>query len=517
MALDFGKLNFSTSFNPTSAFPLDARSYFESLEKAQAAAATAEEAGSSNTVYYYGETIAVNEDSNVTLYIIQPNKTLKEVGSVPLGDGQSIEVVDGEIKIKGFGTGYYAYSSSGYTYTPGFISGLQPQVRDAGEGQFEIAWYQPNPTTVEGLETRITAVEGEVDDLQSSLTTIQPIVNNAITNIASSDANILAIERNGANVTLNVSAIATKNDITTVFKFKGTVDSVSELPKSDQTVGDVYYVTENDTEYVWTGAEPDGTGWEEFGPAIDLSGYATSANLTTAIGNINASWTAGNGAYTIQSIVQTNGNVAVTPVAIAINSNQVTTAESETLANALTNINSAISGVSGTVEGLDSVYLGITAKACSAMSADALVNSLTISVNGTSYTFNGSAACTVSIDTTLPVATNDALGGISIGYENEDATHRAVQLEAETNRAFVEIPAAMTYSNGAGLALDDTVFSIANSGVTEAKIADGAVTTAKIAANAVTKEKIASVSTDAFVQGAEDLILNGGSAPEQGE
>lgn len=515
MALDFGKLNFSTSFNPTSAFPLDARSYFESLEAAQEAAATAEEAGSSNTVYYYGETIAVNEDSNVTLYIIQPDKTLKEVGSVPLGDGQSIEVVDGEIKIKGFGTGYYAYSSSGYTYTTGFIAGLQPQVRDAGEGQFEIAWYQPNPTTVEGLETRITSVEGEVDTLQSSLTTIQPIVNNAITNIASSDANILAIERNGANVTLNVSAIATKSDITTVFKFKGTVDSVSELPQSAQTVGDVYYVTENDTEYVWTGAEPDGTGWEEFGPAIDLSGYATTGYVTNAIGNITASWTAGNGAYTIQSIVQTNGNVAVTPVAIAINSNQVTTAESETLANALTNINSAISGVSGTVEGLDSVYLGITAKACSAMSADALVNSLTISVNGTSYTFNGSAACTVSIDTTLPVATNDALGGISIGYENEDATHRAVQLEAETNRAFVEIPAAMTYSNGAGLALDDTVFSIANSGVTEAKIADGAVTTAKIAANAVTKEKIASVSTDAFVQGADDLILNGGSAPEQ--
>jgi hypothetical protein len=34
MALDFGKLEFSVSFNPTSAFPLDARSYFESLESA---------------------------------------------------------------------------------------------------------------------------------------------------------------------------------------------------------------------------------------------------------------------------------------------------------------------------------------------------------------------------------------------------------------------------------------------------------------------------------------------------
>ena len=45
---NFGQLNFAVSFNPTTAFPLDARSYFDSLSEAQAAAATAEEVGSSN-------------------------------------------------------------------------------------------------------------------------------------------------------------------------------------------------------------------------------------------------------------------------------------------------------------------------------------------------------------------------------------------------------------------------------------------------------------------------------------
>jgi hypothetical protein len=54
MAMNFAKNNRSVAFNPTSAFPLDARSYFESLESAQAAAAKAEEVGSTNTVYYYG-------------------------------------------------------------------------------------------------------------------------------------------------------------------------------------------------------------------------------------------------------------------------------------------------------------------------------------------------------------------------------------------------------------------------------------------------------------------------------
>jgi hypothetical protein len=54
VALDFGKLNFSASFNPTSAFPIDARSYFESYAKAELAAASAMPAGSSDSVYYYG-------------------------------------------------------------------------------------------------------------------------------------------------------------------------------------------------------------------------------------------------------------------------------------------------------------------------------------------------------------------------------------------------------------------------------------------------------------------------------
>lgn len=51
---DFGKLNFAVAFVPQTAFPLDGRTYFESLEAAQAAAATAVPVGSSDGVYHYG-------------------------------------------------------------------------------------------------------------------------------------------------------------------------------------------------------------------------------------------------------------------------------------------------------------------------------------------------------------------------------------------------------------------------------------------------------------------------------
>ena len=78
---EFGKLNFATSFNPTSAFPLDARSYFESYDEAVAAASTAVEVGSADSVYYIGQTLTVVENGTSKNYVIQPDKTLKEQGS----------------------------------------------------------------------------------------------------------------------------------------------------------------------------------------------------------------------------------------------------------------------------------------------------------------------------------------------------------------------------------------------------------------------------------------------------
>lgn len=184
MALDFGKLNFSTSFNPTAAFPLDARCYFESLTAAEEAAASAMPAGDSTTVYHYGMTVCVVEDNAATLYIIQPNKTLAEVGSVPVGDGLSIEVVDDEVKLVGFGDEYYKYipavkdetgeitTPSSYEKTTGFIAGLEPRVILNTEGKYEIAWYEPSTETIEGVNSKVDSVVGTID-------TIEDILNGA--------------------------------------------------------------------------------------------------------------------------------------------------------------------------------------------------------------------------------------------------------------------------------------------------------------------------------------------------
>ena len=91
---DFGKLNFSTALNPTSAFPLDARCYFTSFEEAQAAAATAEPVGSTNTVYYYGQKLLVYENDSVAWYTIQTDGTLIAEGTGAVEETVSL-LIDG--------------------------------------------------------------------------------------------------------------------------------------------------------------------------------------------------------------------------------------------------------------------------------------------------------------------------------------------------------------------------------------------------------------------------------------
>ena len=69
------------------------------------------------------------------------------------------------------------------------------------------------------------------------------------------------------------------SQLSSVMTYKGTVASESALPKSDQTIGDVYNVTDTNMNYAW-----DGSKWDQLGSSVDLSGYLTSetANSTFA-------------------------------------------------------------------------------------------------------------------------------------------------------------------------------------------------------------------------------------------
>lgn len=151
MAMTFGTLDFAVAFNRQTAFPLDAKSYFESLELATAAAASAQEAGSSETTYYYGQTIAVVADSKATLYVIQPDKTLKEVGgNIAINENVFAKDEDGALNLLGFADA---------------VAGAQAVKSSDGK----ISWVKPDATTVEGLQTAVASLQATVGNENSGL------------------------------------------------------------------------------------------------------------------------------------------------------------------------------------------------------------------------------------------------------------------------------------------------------------------------------------------------------------
>lgn len=70
--------------------------------------------------------------------------------------------------------------------------------------------------------------------------------------------------------------------VAALFKFKGTKDTVADLPESNNTIGDVWHIEENHSEYVWVtvdgASEP---SWELLGTSINLDPYALKSDLKT--------------------------------------------------------------------------------------------------------------------------------------------------------------------------------------------------------------------------------------------
>ena len=208
---EFGKLNFAVAFNPQTAFPLDARYYFDNLSAAQTAAQGAVEVGSASGTYFFGQTVVVVESSVATLYVIQPNKTLKPVGSTVLGDGKSITVADGQVQLVGFAEAQ---------------PGQQPRIGDGGS----LEWYTPDSSTVEGLQQTVGQLQTDVSELQSDVGTINDTLETKA----------------------NVSDVYTKTQtdekiaaaISSTYKPSGSVEFASLPTPSVGNLGNVYNVTD---------------------------------------------------------------------------------------------------------------------------------------------------------------------------------------------------------------------------------------------------------------------------------
>ena len=98
-----------------------------------------------------------------------------EVGKATIGDDRSIvlDIDTGILSLNDYGVQYYEYDNEikGYksTPTPGWKAGLIPQVISDGADGTKLAWFEPNPTTVEGLQTEITTIKSDITGINTTI------------------------------------------------------------------------------------------------------------------------------------------------------------------------------------------------------------------------------------------------------------------------------------------------------------------------------------------------------------
>ena len=127
------------------------------------------------------------------------------------------------------------------------------------------------------IETSLTGTQGNVPDSKATYDaiTINEIkLNNNKIDPVSKSVNI-DLDKNDV-IGLPEELEQIKNSVTQVFTFKGQVTERSELDgKVDKESGDVYYVENEQTFYVW-----DGTSWVSFVPSITSNGNTIRELIT---------------------------------------------------------------------------------------------------------------------------------------------------------------------------------------------------------------------------------------------
>ena len=189
--------------------PLDSNSVFDSYAALETYAA--------GVLAYPGQIVAVVNTDSTGIYYLDQNLAIQEVGKIPTGDEKSISIIDGKVQIKNFGDHYFKYvaadpvlpdiyatsttlpadaadgtfakvgttetfvyykkvggvwgtteetpKASSYVKTIGFIDGLQPKVvlKEGTANEYELAWYEPSTETIEGVSSKVAAVDSKVN------------------------------------------------------------------------------------------------------------------------------------------------------------------------------------------------------------------------------------------------------------------------------------------------------------------------------------------------------------------
>ena len=161
-----------------------------------------------------------------------------------------------------------------------------------------------NKTAIDKAQGEVDALEAKVGTVPEDKTVVQMISEaitaatyddtavkrdiqanaDAIAAINNAETGILKQSKNYTDTTVEAAVEAVKSSLASALTYKGQKATFDELPTEGNKCGDVWSVTNKSAEYVWivSEEEPGAGHWEELGTAVDLSGYATKEQVTTA-------------------------------------------------------------------------------------------------------------------------------------------------------------------------------------------------------------------------------------------
>lgn len=180
----------------------------------------------------------------------------------------------------------------------------------------KVSELENDSSYVKQTELSTVAITGNYDDLSNkpSIPTNLSELNNDTGYITNNDI-INKADKSKTLAGYGIEDAYTKTEVdakvSSVFRYKGSVDTYSDLPTENLSIGDTYNVLDTGVNYAW-----DGEKWDKLSETIDLTPYLTKteaqttyetiANVDSKINNLNTAIS--NNINTLSEKVDSNYN-----------------------------------------------------------------------------------------------------------------------------------------------------------------------------------------------------------------
>lgn len=207
---DFNVMYLPAAIQRNNPIPLDSTAVWYDYDLMAAYAA-------SDPTAYVGQILSLVVDNVANAYIITNLAgDLEKVGSAIVTDNKTIVLDNGAVTFKDFGKRYYKYNVETEEYTlqevdetHPWIAGLEPKVTSES-GQLVLGWFEPNSTTLEGVNSALGTLQTSVNDLQGTVESLSTQVSanqKALENVYTKEETLAEIAKSGHLVYKKVTSL----------------------------------------------------------------------------------------------------------------------------------------------------------------------------------------------------------------------------------------------------------------------------------------------------------------------